>query len=270
MRSDRTAAVLDRRWRQLVLGLWGLAPVMLGVGLLRGAGGTEGLWAAVGSRRVTPRGAAELNSWFAFKQYLLNVPPQDLREVGRRFDEYLPYALALFADTLLIEQLRRGRVPVRVPGWYAPAARPPADTGGAMAPGRRRKRRNKPDFDATDDLDFDVKPGGRDNESAAGGRGLAGGVEDLNRGLVASVESVNRGLAGLISATTTAFAGSTLAGDGGDSSSSGWATGSSDSGGFSFSGAFTGSSDSGGFSSDSGSSSSSNSGGGGGGSSDTF
>jgi hypothetical protein len=284
VRTDRALAALDRQWRRLVLGLWSLAPVTLGVGILLGAWGTVGLWAppvgcvvaglgglwaAVDSRRLTPRGAAELNRWLAFKRYLLNVPPRDLREVGRRFDEYLPYALALFADAVLIEQLRRGRIPVRVPGWYTSAARPVVSAGDAAHPGRPGKERHAASrIHKADDLDFDVKPSSgrdgttpgssRDDAKDSATRDLPGAVEDVNRGLVASVESFNSSLAGMITATSIAFAGVTQAGGGsGDSSFSGSAALASDYGGFS--------------SSDFGSSgSSSDSGAGGGGSSDTF
>ena len=244
VRTNSTLAALDRRNGRLVLGLWGLALGILAAGLLLGLLDTPGVWVAAGGgalaglvglwasavlRRMTPRGAAEAGRWFAFKEYLVNLPPEDLREVGRRFDEYLPYAVALTADSLLIEQFRRGRVPVRVPAWYAPLARPPENAGATPAQrSRRKKRRGESDSDAADDGDFAIAPGsGPGDKADDGGGGLPGSVEEWNRGLVGSVESFNRSLAGMITTASIAFTEVAAANNGtSDSSDSGGSGGS--------------------------------------------
>jgi hypothetical protein len=272
VRTVRTLAALDRRNGRLILGLWGLALAalaaivflrmwsMVGLWALAGGGalaGLIGLWAAVGLRRITPRGAAEAERWFAFKQYLTNLPPPDLQEVARRFDEYLPYAVALSADALLIEQFRRGRVRVRVPEWYMPLARTPVS--GGVSPSRgRKKRRDKPGADAEDNTDFDIEPGGgRGDEANSPQRSLPAGVEELNRSLVGSVESFNRSLAGMITTASIAFAGTAAIGGGAANDSSVPAAAPSDPGPFSSGDVWSGGGDSAG-------------GGGGEGSSDVF
>ena len=97
------------------------------VPLALGLAGVVGLVFARIMPGRTPFGAEEAARWRAFARYLQNIQQYtNLADAAQRFDQYLPYAVALGLDQALVSQFADVAVPVQAPTWYIPAGWHPA------------------------------------------------------------------------------------------------------------------------------------------------
>jgi hypothetical protein len=89
------------------------------------------VWAVLGGAmpRKTDFGAEETAKWRAFQRYLEQIQSYtNVKEAADRFQQYLPYAVALGVDQQFIRQFNS--VPQAMPVWYAPYGWNPYGYGG--------------------------------------------------------------------------------------------------------------------------------------------
>lgn len=79
------------------------------------------VWAALAGAmpRKTDLGAEETAKWHAFGRYLVQMQKYtDVQQAADKFQQYLPYAVALGIESQLIQQFNS--VPSAMPAWYMP------------------------------------------------------------------------------------------------------------------------------------------------------